>query len=108
MTVTKENSKPKDVTFQYGRVLYGTFVLLSVYFLATKQIDSAMSNLGIALIFDPFDQKVTWKNRPRYQRLWLIVHIFIVFMLLAVWLGKSFSFAVPATFVSTTSFSLFA
>ncbi len=91
MTVTKENSKPKDVTFQYGRVLYGAFVLLSVYFLATQQIDSAMSNLGIALIFDPFDQKVTWKNRPAYQQIWLIAHVSVVFGLLGIilfnWLG---------------------
>lgn len=86
MTAAKENSKPKDVTFQYGRVLYGAFVLLSIYFLATKQIESAMSNLGIALIFDPFDQKVTWNNRPAYQQIWLIVHLSIVFGLLGIML----------------------
>jgi H+/Cl- antiporter ClcA len=86
MTVTKENSKPKDVTFQYGRVLYGAFVLLSIYFLATKQIESAMSNLGIALIFDPFDQKVTWNDRPVFQQIWLIVHASIVFGLLGIML----------------------
>ncbi len=92
MTAAKENSKPKDITFQYSRFLYGTFVLLSVYFLVTKQIDSAMSNLGIALIFDPFDQKVNWKNRPAYQQVWLIVHLSIVFGLLGImlfnWLEK--------------------
>ncbi len=92
MTFTKENSKPKGTTFQYSRFLYGAFVLLSFYFLATKQIDSAMSNLGIALIFDPFDQKVTWKNRPAYQQVWLIVHLSSVLGLLGImlfnWLSK--------------------
>jgi hypothetical protein len=90
MTATKENSKPKDATFEYSGFLYGTFVLLSVYFFATKQIDSAMSNLGIALIFDPFDQKVLWKNRPLYQRVWLIVHLTIVLGLLTIWLIQKF------------------
>jgi hypothetical protein len=89
MTTTKENDKPKDLTFTYNRFLYGAFVALGVYFLlAKKDISSAMSNFGIALIFDPFDQKVMWQNRSLYQRVWLIVHIIIVFVLLAVWLSQ--------------------
>ncbi len=83
MTFTKENSKPKDVNFKYSRFLYGGFVLSSIYFLVTKQIDMAMSDLGIALIFDPFDQKVMWQNRPTYQRVWLIVHVSVVLGLVA-------------------------
>jgi H+/Cl- antiporter ClcA len=51
-----------------------------------------MSNFGIALIFDPFDQKVMWNNRPAYQQIWLIVHISIVFGLLGImlfnWLAR--------------------
>jgi hypothetical protein len=91
MTTTKENDKPKDLTFTYNRFLYGAFVALGVYFLlAKKDISSAMSNFGIALIFDPFDQKVMWQNRSLYQRVWLIVHIIIVFVLLAVWLSQKF------------------
>jgi hypothetical protein len=35
--------------------LYGAFVALGLYFLlAKKDISTAMSNFGIALIFDPF------------------------------------------------------
>jgi len=91
MTTTKENDKPKDLTFTYNRFLYGAFVALGVYFLlAKKDISTAMSNFGIALIFDPFDQKVMWQNRSLYQRVWLIVHIIIVFVLLAVWLSQKF------------------
>jgi hypothetical protein len=91
MTTTKENDKPKDLTFTYNRFLYGAFVALGVYFLlAKKDISSAMSNFGIALIFDPFDQKVMWQNRSLYQRVWLIVHIIIVFVLLAVWPSQKF------------------
>lgn len=33
--------------------------------------------LGIALAFDPFDQTITWKARPIWQRAWLVVHLAI-------------------------------
>jgi hypothetical protein len=92
MTVTKENDKPKDLTFKYNRFLYGAFVALGLYFLlANKDISTAMSNFCIALIFDPFDQKVTWASRPMYQRVWLIVHVVIVFCLLGIWLVQKFA-----------------
>jgi H+/Cl- antiporter ClcA len=87
MITTKESDKPKDLTFKYNRFLYGAFVALGLYFLlANKDILTAMSNLGIALIFDPFDQKVTLNNRPAYQQIWLIVHLSIVFGLLGIML----------------------
>ncbi|MCA6400373.1 MAG: hypothetical protein IM588_16400, partial [Cytophagales bacterium] len=76
---------------KYNRFLYGAFVALGLYFLlAKKDIPTAMSNFGIALIFDPFDQKVMWQNRSLYQRVWLIVHIIILFVLLVVWLSQKF------------------
>ena len=93
MTTTKENDKPKDLTFKYNRFLYGAFVALGLYFLlAKKDISTAMSNFGIALIFDPFEQKVMWNSRPAYQQIRLIVHLSIVFGLLGImlfnWLAK--------------------
>jgi hypothetical protein len=90
MTVANENSKPKDHMAKFNRWLYAAFVLLSVYFLTTRQLESAMTNLGIALIFDPFDQKVTWSNRPMYQRLWLMVHATIVMTLISYFLATKF------------------
>jgi uncharacterized membrane protein len=91
MTTTKETDKPKDLTFQYNRFLYGAFVVLGLYFLlAYKDISTAISNFGIALIFDPFDQKVNWVSRPMYQRVWLIVHVVMVFCLLGIWLVQKF------------------
>ena len=93
MTVSKENDKAKDLTFKYNRFLYGAFVALGLYFLLAKNdISTAISNFGIALIFDPFDQKVMWNNRPAYQQIWLIVHLSIVFGLLGImlfnWLAR--------------------
>ncbi len=74
-----EVQKPKNITPAIAKIGYGAFVALSIYFLATGQLMSAASNLGIALIFDPFNQEQTWNKRPLYQKAWLIVHVAIVF-----------------------------
>lgn len=74
----------------FNRILYGSFLLLGIYFLVTEDISSAMSNLGIGLAFDPFDQKVNWKQRPQYQKIWLIVHLCLVFGLLAIIIANRF------------------
>lgn len=80
MTTTKENTRsPHSVL----RFLYGAFVLLGLYYLIFRQDPgSAISNLGIALIFDPFDQRVRWNDRPMYQRVWLVVHVVFVFVVM--------------------------
>lgn len=63
-----------------ARVMYGLFVAMSAYFLIfSHDVLTAASNMGIALIFDPFDQAVKWQDRPMWQRAWLIVHVAIVF-----------------------------
>lgn len=66
---------------------YGAFVLLALYFLVfSRDIESAMMNLGIALVFDPFNPDVAWQNRKTWQKAWLLVHVTIVFVLLGVML----------------------
>lgn len=66
-----------------NRIAYGLLVALSLYFaFAKSDMMSAGSNMGIALIFDPFDQAVTWNDRPAWQRSWLIVHVIAVFGLI--------------------------
>ena len=58
------------------RIFYGGFVLLSLWHaLFSRDFGDAAMTMGIALIFDPFDQSVRWNDRPAYQRLWLIVHL---------------------------------
>jgi len=84
MTTSKEAPHVNDRSIVFNRVMYGAFVLFSIYYLLSgKDLADVMSNLGIALIFDPFDQKVTWSNRPFYQRAWLIVHVSIVLIMVA-------------------------
>lgn len=75
--------KDKKKTFPYMKYAYGGFVLLGLNMLVfTNAWMVGVSNLGFALIFDPFDQKVSWPDRPRYQRFWLIVHLVLLTALL--------------------------
>jgi hypothetical protein len=57
------------------RLLYAGFTLFGIYKLATMNYSEAAMHLGIALAFDPFDQTITWKERPLWQRAWLVVHL---------------------------------
>jgi hypothetical protein len=70
------------------RFLYVSFVLLALgYLIWGDDLSDVAMNLGIALVFDPFDPKQPWNQRPLYQRIWLLVHLALaltafVFMLL--------------------------
>ena len=57
------------------RYLYAGFTLFGIYKLFSGNFGEAAMHLGIALAFDPFDHTVTWKERPFWQRLWLIMHL---------------------------------
>ncbi len=79
----QENSSPKDKTILFSRGMYIAFIAFGLYFLMFGEIGSAMSNFGIALIFDPFNPKISWINRPLYQRVWLFLHVAIVLIMIA-------------------------
>lgn len=61
------------------RMAYGLFLLLVIYYLIRGDVENATINMGIALIFDPFDATVKWQNRPLYQRVWLLFHVAFTF-----------------------------
>ena len=66
-----------------SRFIYAGFVLLALYYLfIQKDMSSASIQLGIALAFDPFNQEQPWKERPRWQQVWLILHLSIVLVLI--------------------------
>jgi hypothetical protein len=59
-----------------NRILYVSFLLVGMYFTFLKhQHIEAASFIGIALIFDPFDQKINWKNRLLWQKALLLAHL---------------------------------
>jgi hypothetical protein len=88
--MNQEITQSKDYTSTFNKVFYALFVLLSCYFLVRGEFSEAMANLGIALVFDPFNMKTPFPLRPLYQRIWLIAHVTLVFTLLAIVLSKVF------------------
>ena len=79
--MTQASETKKDYSVKWNRTGYGLLVLLSAYFLfISKDLSSAVANLGIALVFDPFDQKTTWSKRPIWQRAWLLIHVSLVLL----------------------------
>jgi len=68
----------------YNKLIYGGFLVLGLYFLLFKKDPGeAVIYLGIALIGDPFDQEKSWSARPLYQRIWLILHLVLLFATIA-------------------------
>lgn len=72
----------QDKTKALFRVGYGVFLALVVYYLIKGELNNAASNLGIALIFDPF-APAKWKERKRWQKGWLLLHVLCVIGLFA-------------------------
>jgi hypothetical protein len=63
----------------FNRFLYIGFVLLGLFqAFFTKDYMQAVSSLGIALAFDPFNQEQKWNDRPNWQKVVLISHLAIV------------------------------
>jgi|UniRef100_UPI00404AE55A hypothetical protein len=59
----------------FNRALYGMFLLFAVYQCWTHtDYTSAASSVGIALVFDPFNQQQPWNQRPGWQKAWLVGH----------------------------------
>lgn len=84
MTIGKHKNPAitRDFTNGFNRFMYFMLTALSVYFLVRGDVSTAMSNLGIALIFDPFQREMPFLQRPLYQRIWLFAHLSGVFILL--------------------------
>ena len=74
---------------KFHRILYGGFVLFGLYYaIFSRNFGDAAMMLGIALAFDPFDQKQPFDERPNWQKVWLIVHLVLVFTFFGVALFK--------------------
>lgn len=75
---------PANSSF-FNRLAYAIMLTVGLFFFMFKDYSQATIFIGLALIFDPFDQTVSFKNRPFWQKTWLIVQCvcsFIIFGLL--------------------------
>jgi hypothetical protein len=69
----------KNWTIGVNRFLYGGgWILALIMAFALNDWGTAIANAGIALAFDPFQPDQPWKERPWYQKAWLIVHLGLV------------------------------
>jgi hypothetical protein len=75
----KLTAKCDNQSVQANRLAYILYMALVGYLFFKGDIEWAITNLGIALVFDPFNTKVKWQYRPLYQRVWLIVHVTLTF-----------------------------
>ena len=72
----------------WSRWAYGIFTLAGLLFwLLGDDRSMAFTFLALAPIADPFDQRVGWKERPLWQRAWLVVHLGLTAAALGWWMG---------------------
>jgi hypothetical protein len=85
--MTTSHSSPDTATAEkrkifgqnFSKALYIAFTLLGVlYWIFGSDKGQAVAQLGIALIFDPFNPNQPFGQRPLYQKVWLFVHLGLV------------------------------
>ena len=65
-----------------NRFIYATFLVMFIIFICLRDYSSAIIFGGIGLVFDPFNQSVSFDKRPAYQKIWLVTHLLLVFIVL--------------------------
>lgn len=73
-------SKPENAT-SFNKAAYAVFIIAAIYFMFRRDISQAVIFWSLALVFDPFDITIPFGKRPMYQRIWLVVHTVIAFVL---------------------------
>lgn len=69
--ITANNKTQSD---NINRAAYILYMVLVVFQLITEDYEWAITNMGIALIFDPFGS-AKWQDRTKPQRAWLLIHL---------------------------------
>lgn len=62
----------------FNKYAYLAFVIAGIGFMFLKEWSNVIIFIGLALVFDPFDTKVPFPQRPLWQRLILLGHLVIV------------------------------
>jgi len=76
----------------FNKYIYIGFILFGLYELfVMKSAGDALTYIGIALAFDPFDQQQPWKERPNWQKAVLIIHLIMLLSLFGYLIGNTAS-----------------
>ena len=76
----------------FNKYIYIGFILFGIYELTFRHsVGDAVTFMGIALAFDPFNQDQPWKERPTWQKTVLIIHLAVVVGLFGYMIGNSAS-----------------
>ncbi len=88
MEATKPTPTVRNISPLFNRIAYVAFVLLCMYYLLfSPDKMQGVSMLGIALVFDPFDQQMPFNKRPIWQRALLLIHLAILITLFFWWMA---------------------
>ena len=72
----------------FKKWLYIGFLLLGLYqAIFGKDFIQAAASLGIGMAFDPFNPEQKWKERPKWQKVILIIHLALTAALLGLGIG---------------------
>lgn len=84
-----EQIQSENQSILFNRVAYVVMLCVGILYLFLKDWSQAVIFSSLSLVFDPFDQSVTFRKRPLWQRTWLIVHTIAMFILFSILLfGK--------------------
>lgn len=73
--LTAENKTRSNCINRSAYILY---MMLVVFQLLTGDYESAVANMGIALVFDPF-APAEWQHRTKPQKVCLFIHLTLLF-----------------------------
>lgn len=77
--VKADNEKNRAIPKNINRILYTAFTLIGIlYWIFGTDKSNGIAQLGIALIFDPFNPRQPFGQRPTYQKVWLFGHVAVV------------------------------
>jgi hypothetical protein len=61
-----------------NRIIYGSFIIVALISMIMKGYLVTVSLLGLAILFDPFDVKQSWKEKPFWQKAVFVVQGMVV------------------------------
>lgn len=65
-------------SFNFNKVGYVSFIIAGLVFMFLKDWSNVIIFIGLALVFDPFDTKISFPQRPLWQKIILLAHLVIV------------------------------